>query len=237
MKSKSQTQTLQTCSKHCPHNARANTDVTKAQHNVTCFVSGLMQVCAKWRNVVQTLPLDKFCIGDLIAINGSENVLECDAWKLVTSCQRKTCWNIQSQEWAGTVKCQVLWEKVTTLKWKPPGNCANKLWSEPTRHPPVHDMLVLAVWRLAAGMVFALTFEKARRSFTKALEGKPDIIGTKIMVWDLPKIYARMFRCMVLLQWKSTSGKGAMLVILGSNLCSSLLIFVVRRKRKDNMPR
>jgi len=42
---------------------------------------------------------------------------------------------------------------------------------------------------------------------------------------------------MVLLQWKSTSGKGAMLVILGSNLCSSLLIFVVRRKRKDNTPR
>jgi len=33
--------------KHCPHNARANTDVAKAQHNVTCFVKGLMKICAK----------------------------------------------------------------------------------------------------------------------------------------------------------------------------------------------
>jgi len=67
----------------------------------------------------------------LLATNGSENVLECDAGKLVTSCQRKTCSNIQSQEWGGTVKCQVLLEKVTTLKWKPPANCANKFYSEP----------------------------------------------------------------------------------------------------------
>jgi len=29
------------------------------------------------------------------------------------------------------VKCQVLLEKVTTLKWKPPANCANKFYSEP----------------------------------------------------------------------------------------------------------
>jgi len=36
-----------TCLKHCPHNARANTDVATAQHNVTCFVNGLMQICAK----------------------------------------------------------------------------------------------------------------------------------------------------------------------------------------------
>jgi len=36
-----------TCSKHCPHNARANIDVAKAQHNVTCFVNGLIQICAK----------------------------------------------------------------------------------------------------------------------------------------------------------------------------------------------
>jgi len=152
----------------------------------------------KRRNVVHTSLLDKFCIGCLLAINGSENYLNESWWCLLCRRNKNRTWLLLA-----TPQCR----------------------------------LAFTVWRMVAGMVFALTFERTRRSFIKALEGKPYVIETQIMVWDLPKIYARMFRCIVLVQWKSTSGKGAMLVILGSNLYSSLLIFIVRRKRKDYKPR
>ena len=43
------------------------------------------------------------------------------------------------------------------------------------------------------------------------------------IVWDLWKSYARTFRCLALLRWERTSGKGAMQAIVGSNLYCSLL--------------
>jgi len=62
------------------------------------------------------------------------------------------------------------------------------------------------------------------------------------MVWDLWKSYARTFRCLALLQWERTSGKGAMQAIVGSNFyCSPLnsespLMCIVEKQRKDHTP-
>jgi len=60
------------------------------------------------------------------------------------------------------------------------------------------------------------------------------------MVWDLWNSYACTFRCLALLRWERTSGKGAMRAIVGSNFyCSQLnskspLIFIVGKQRKDH---
>jgi len=49
-----------------------------------------------------------------------------------------------------------------------------------------------------------------------------------------------MFRCLALLRWERMSGKGAMRVIVGSNLYCSLLnskyplICIVEKQRKDH---
>jgi len=57
------------------------------------------------------------------------------------------------------------------------------------------------------------------------------------------KSYARTFRCLALLRWERTSGKGAMRAIVGSNLCWSLfnskspLKCIVGKQRKDHKSR
>jgi len=62
------------------------------------------------------------------------------------------------------------------------------------------------------------------------------------MVWDLWKSYARTFRCLALLRWERTSGKGAIRAIVGSNLCwsllnsNSLLICIVGKQQKIHKP-
>ena len=57
------------------------------------------------------------------------------------------------------------------------------------------------------------------------------------MVWDLWKSYARTFRCLALLRWERTRGKGAMRAIVGSNFYSLLnskspLICIVGKQQK-----
>ena len=60
------------------------------------------------------------------------------------------------------------------------------------------------------------------------------------MVWDLWKSCARTFRCLALLWWERTSGKGAMRAIVGSNIYCSLLnsksplVCIVGMQRKDH---
>ena len=63
------------------------------------------------------------------------------------------------------------------------------------------------------------------------------------MVWDLWKSYARTFRCLALLRWERTSGKGAVRAIVGSNLFCSLLnsksplMCIVGKQRNDHKRR
>ena len=63
------------------------------------------------------------------------------------------------------------------------------------------------------------------------------------IVWDLWKSYARTFKCLALLRWERTSGKGAMRAIVGSNLYCSLMnskspfICIVGKQRKDHKSR
>ena len=60
------------------------------------------------------------------------------------------------------------------------------------------------------------------------------------MIWDLWKSHARTFRCLALLRWERTSGKGAMRAIVGSNLycfllnSKSPLICIVGKQQKDH---
>ena len=62
------------------------------------------------------------------------------------------------------------------------------------------------------------------------------------MVWDLWKSYARTFRCLALLRWERTSGKGVMRAIVGSNVYCSLLssksplLCIVGKQWKDHTP-
>jgi len=63
------------------------------------------------------------------------------------------------------------------------------------------------------------------------------------MVWDLWKSYARTFRCLALLRWWRTSGKGAMWAIAGRIFYCPLLnsksplICIVGKQQKDHKPR
>ena len=63
------------------------------------------------------------------------------------------------------------------------------------------------------------------------------------MVWDLWKSYAHTFRCLALLQWQRTSGKGAMWAIVGRIFYCPLLnsksplICIVGKQQKDHKSR
>jgi len=62
------------------------------------------------------------------------------------------------------------------------------------------------------------------------------------MVWDLWKGYARTFRCLALLRWERTRGKGAMRAIVGRIFyccllnSKSLLICIVGQQQKIHKP-
>ena len=58
------------------------------------------------------------------------------------------------------------------------------------------------------------------------------------MVWELWKSYARTFRCLALLRWQRTSGKGAMWAIVGRIFyCPQLNSKIVGKQQKDHKPR